>query len=141
MDALDRELAAELSVDPSPEFVARVRERMATEPAPSSWRVPQMVMAAAALTVIVIAISMSRVDQTPGAPAALLPSTPIAHSTIVSGFNPTAASASPRRRHSRRPLRANPIQLVSIDDFPTAPIGAVVPQMTFDVVTMTGVHP
>ena len=129
MDALDRELAGALSVSPSPEFVARVRARIATEPA------------AAALTVIVIAISMSRVDQTPGAPAALLPSTPIAHSTIVSGFNPTAASASPRRRHSRRPLRANPIQLVSIEDSPTAPIGAVVPQMTFDVVTMTGVHP
>jgi hypothetical protein len=39
MDALDRELAAALSVEPSPEFRARVRARIVAEPAPSSsWQ-------------------------------------------------------------------------------------------------------
>ena len=140
MDPLDRELAAALSVDPSPEFVARVRARIATEPAPSSWRIPHMVVAAIALAVIVVAISMSRVDQTPDAPAVLVPTTLIARSAAAPGSTPAAVPASPRRRRVRRPLRTNPIRLVSIEDLPTAPIGAVVPQMTFDVVTLTGVH-
>ena len=53
MDTLDRELAAALSVDPSPEFVARVRARVADEPAPSSWRIPRMVTAGVALAAVV----------------------------------------------------------------------------------------
>lgn len=35
---LDRELEGALGVDPSPDFLARVRTRIATEAAPSSWR-------------------------------------------------------------------------------------------------------
>ena len=35
---LDDELRAALAVDPSPEFVARVRTRVASEPPPSRWR-------------------------------------------------------------------------------------------------------
>ena len=37
MDPIDRELALLLSVEPSPEFRARVRTRIANEPAPRSW--------------------------------------------------------------------------------------------------------
>jgi hypothetical protein len=36
-EALDRELAAALQVEPSPEYVARIRARVAREPAPSAW--------------------------------------------------------------------------------------------------------
>lgn len=35
---LDRELEAALGVEPSPEFLARVRTRIAAEPEPSRWR-------------------------------------------------------------------------------------------------------
>jgi hypothetical protein len=35
--SLDREIEDLLAVDPSPEFVAKVRQRVAAEPAPSSW--------------------------------------------------------------------------------------------------------
>jgi hypothetical protein len=35
---LERELETIVAVDPSPEFLARVRTRIAQEPAPSSWR-------------------------------------------------------------------------------------------------------
>ena len=36
---LDRELEAALGVEPSPEFLARVRTRIAVEPEPSRWRI------------------------------------------------------------------------------------------------------
>jgi hypothetical protein len=37
VDEIDRELASALSIDPSPEFRARVRARIAIEPSPGSW--------------------------------------------------------------------------------------------------------
>jgi hypothetical protein len=134
MDALDRELAAALAVDPSPEFVARVRARIASEPAPSSWRMPRLVLAAGTLAV---AVGLSVLVAPRPAPPIETPvvETPV----VVQAFRPAVAVA-PVQRIVARPEPA-PIQLVSIDDLPTAPIGTVVPQMAFDVVTMTGVHP
>ena len=35
--ALEREIEAALAVDPSPELVAKIRARVANEPAPASW--------------------------------------------------------------------------------------------------------
>jgi hypothetical protein len=59
--ALDREIEAALAVDPSPEFVAKVRARVASEPAPSPWwqfRWPVLAAAAAAAAVgIVVALA------------------------------------------------------------------------------------
>lgn len=68
--ALDRELEAALDVDPSPEFLARVRMRVANEPAPTSWRAPWTgVAAAAAAAVVVIAVTVSNApDDGPVAP-------------------------------------------------------------------------
>ncbi len=37
-DPLDREIESMLAVDPSPEFLARMRTRVAEEPGPSAWR-------------------------------------------------------------------------------------------------------
>ena len=37
-EALEREIEAAFTVDPSPEFLARVRARVAASPAPSAWR-------------------------------------------------------------------------------------------------------
>ena len=37
--AVDAEIRRALAVEPSPEFVARVRTRIASEPAPSAWRI------------------------------------------------------------------------------------------------------
>ena len=59
---VDRELQQALDVDPSPEFLARVRTRIASEPAPSGWRAWWMlaVGAAAAAAVIAVAVLISR---------------------------------------------------------------------------------
>ena len=52
---LDREIARALNVDPSPEFLARVRMRVASEPAPAPWPLRWMVLAGAAVAVVVMA--------------------------------------------------------------------------------------
>jgi hypothetical protein len=56
--ALDREVAQALAVDPSPELVARIRERVASGPAPGAWRISWTMyagtLAAAAVVVLVI---------------------------------------------------------------------------------------
>jgi len=52
MNDLDRELARSMQTDPSPDFTARVRSRIALEPAPSRWNVPQLALATASAVVI-----------------------------------------------------------------------------------------
>ena len=140
MDALDRELAAALAVDPSPEFVARVRARVANEPAPSFWRVPRLMLAAGALAVVVVAaVSVSRVDRTDVVVTRGPVVAPVASEPVAPGFSRTGVVALARRHQVRR--APNPIQLVSIEDLPSAPMGDVVPAIEFSLVTMTGVHP
>jgi hypothetical protein len=59
-DRLDRELARALAVDPSPEFLARVRTRIAEEPAPARFGFRWMFGAAAAAAAVVAAVVMLR---------------------------------------------------------------------------------
>jgi hypothetical protein len=54
--ALDREIARVLAVDPSSEFAARVRQRIASEPAPSGWRAAWIVATAGALAAVAVAL-------------------------------------------------------------------------------------
>ncbi len=58
--ALDRELDAALGVEPSPEFLARVRQRVAEEPATTGWHIGWRWMAvcgAAASVILVMVIA------------------------------------------------------------------------------------
>jgi cytochrome c' len=55
---LDAELAELLSVEPSVEFVARVRMRIATEPSPRRWR-PSWLLAAATACAVLITIGVA----------------------------------------------------------------------------------
>jgi hypothetical protein len=66
--ALDREVAQALAVDPSPEFVARIRQRVASGPAPIAWRAAWTVYAgalAAAAMVLVLALRGTPPAMTP----------------------------------------------------------------------------
>ncbi|HEY1303101.1 MAG TPA: hypothetical protein VGF24_06110 [Vicinamibacterales bacterium] len=54
--ALAREIEAALAVDPSPEFVARVRSRVAAEPSSSAWRMWMPALAAVAVVAVVLAV-------------------------------------------------------------------------------------
>jgi hypothetical protein len=74
---IDQDIRQALNVDPSPEFLARVRARVAREPAPSAWRWPRSFAAAAALAAAaVVAVTLSEPwkserAQSPEAPSSL----------------------------------------------------------------------
>jgi hypothetical protein len=60
---IDQEIQDALKVDPSPEFLARVRTRIANEPAPSAWRWSWTVAAGAVAASVVVAIVLSPVRE------------------------------------------------------------------------------
>jgi hypothetical protein len=75
---IDEEIRAALEVDPSPEFVARVRTRLATEAAPPAWRWSWTFTTAATVTAaIVVAAALwrpeSRAVPRPDAVQAVVP--------------------------------------------------------------------
>ena len=64
-DPLDREIRRLLDVDPSPAFQARVRSRVAGEPAPNAWWAGRLWMTfgtAAATAALVLAVAVSRLE-------------------------------------------------------------------------------
>jgi len=81
----DQEIRNALRVDPSPEFLARVRTRIASEPTPSAWRWSWTLAAAGALVAtVLIAVVLSRPrHQHPPAPDG------------VHAFTPAEAPAGP----------------------------------------------
>jgi hypothetical protein len=104
---LDRELAAALSVEPSVEFLARVRMRIAAEPEPQAWHPWRAIVAAAACAVaIAAAAAASHIGQM-GLPSSsrLLADVSLLVPVIVPGPFAMAAS-SPRREEPTPELRA-----------------------------------
>ena len=57
---VDREIARLLAVDPSPEFVAKVRDRLAAQREPGLWQFAWLVAGAAAVAVLVLAAVVSQ---------------------------------------------------------------------------------
>ncbi|HEY7169571.1 MAG TPA: hypothetical protein VH417_01920 [Vicinamibacterales bacterium] len=75
-EAVERTLRAALRVEPSPEFVARVRTRIAEEPVPGGWTLRWITaLAAAAAVILAIAFVASRSarPQAPGVARTSLP--------------------------------------------------------------------
>jgi hypothetical protein len=98
-DALDRELERALAVDPSPEFVARVRTRIANEPARSPWRASWMfalgVVAMVMVTAIVVQRTSPSIDSGQAGGAATVANTPLLTARtiapyVASGFGRTS---------------------------------------------------
>ena len=66
MDPLERQIAEMVNVDPSPEFVARVRARVAAEDMPVvRWRMSPFLVAAAAFASIMAAVWVATIDRAP----------------------------------------------------------------------------
>jgi hypothetical protein len=103
-DILTRDLERALAVDPSPEFVARVRARIAEEPSPASppfgWLFAGVAIAAVAAAVVLAVFVDSPARQTAPATAPLLASRSITSSIVVPDVGP--AKAGP---HEDRGLR------------------------------------
>jgi mono/diheme cytochrome c family protein len=69
---LDRALATALAVEPSPQFLARVRMRIASEPEPADWRFSWVYAAGActvALAIVVTMMQMNHPTLSPGLPS------------------------------------------------------------------------
>ena len=101
---LDREFEAALNVDPSPEFMARVRIRVASEPHATGWRLRWRVgmgAAAAAAFALALAVIYLPVTEPAGPPQANGAATVTSHS--VSAPSPAAP---PR---SFEPARPQPV--------------------------------
>ena len=62
---IDTLLRAELSVEPSHEFLPRVRERIRTEPTPSRWLSPWITAPLAAAAVVIVAVAFTLRPETP----------------------------------------------------------------------------
>lgn len=76
-EAVERSLRAALRVEPSPEFLARVRTRMAEGPAPSGWTLSSIAALAGAVAVILMAaIVASRATRPPAMPVATIAGQP-----------------------------------------------------------------
>jgi hypothetical protein len=102
VDPLDRELASLLSVEPSPEFRARVRARVASEPSPRSWYLQWRAVSAGAATIAVaVAIVLGRADRPEKAPP--LPSTALGALPVVIPAPHLAATAMSRPSRRREP--------------------------------------
>ena len=125
---LEREIERALAVDPSPEFVARVRTRIASEPAPSAWRFSWTLLAAASAAIVMIA-AMVIVRQSTGQHAGPRESAPIAARPIgaASAFVSLAPATarrlldvSPQRSPSAAPnaphAPSEPEVLIALDE-------------------------
>ena len=101
---LEREIEVMLAVDPSGDFRARLRQRVAEEPPLRArrpvWRSLSFAVPAAALVVVALVVTL-RVDRT-HEPAALLPARPIAAGDYgvpaVSAAAPTTSRSTPGRK-------------------------------------------
>lgn len=119
---IDREIQAALAVDPSPEFLARVRTRIAAEPPGLTTWVPWTLVAAAVMAAIVAGVVvMSRPQEKTGGTATaqgdirLTPEVPIEQPRGIERSRASAESThrpveSPdaQRRSSTRRLRSAP---------------------------------
>ena len=111
-ETLQREIEEALAVDPSPEFLARVRTRIASEPTPSGWRLSWRFFGAWGLaTAVVLLLVVTRLERQP-VPALPRPivATPMAGSVstgapVVSMPSPPAPTASSVESTSRIPIR------------------------------------
>jgi hypothetical protein len=117
--SLDREIAAALNVDPSPEFLPRVRMRVASEPAPAPWRLRWLVLAGAAAAVVLMAVVVTlwpAADRDEPQQAALPEAAPLAEPQAAPAPSPAAPVEHPARTPRSVEARA---QLARLEGTPT----------------------
>jgi hypothetical protein len=131
--ALDREIESLLTVEPSPEFLARVRGRVAEGPGPVGWRVPWVIASATAVAAVVIGLivwpsrDVTPVNNTPveppriadagpaNAPAPEVVSEPVRDLPV--GFESPRESGTPSARRATDVVAAHDlVPIVNEDD-------------------------
>jgi hypothetical protein len=113
---LDREIQAILNVDPSPEFFARVRNRIEDAPAPA-WHFAWTVFAVGAMAAaIVVAIVVTRPPQEAlraAMPQPLPETSAVVNVPAVSGLKPVLPAAASKVRASKVAERQEPEFFIS----------------------------
>jgi cytochrome c556 len=100
---VDRALATALGVEPSPQFLARVRMRIASEPEPVDWRLSWVYAAGACTIAIAIAVTMMQMNHPTLSPG--LPSNAFGDLSLLPALLPgplTIAASAPRRVRRER---------------------------------------
>jgi hypothetical protein len=117
--SLDREIASMLAVEPSPEFLARVRARVAEEPEPNTWRWSWVVATAGAVAVAIVTVIVWPSPESVPASDAAVPSPRVAEAVETIAPPPSSIAPSPRRAQpptaSARRLAAAPDRGIDID--------------------------
>jgi hypothetical protein len=114
--SLDREIEDLLAVDPSPEFVAKTRQRIAAEPAPFSWWLSWRPVTAGVGLAAVVAAGLLWPSATPVAPTDGRANAPTIDRTSAPAREASVATP-PRRRVSTAPNRlASPPVLIQRDE-------------------------
>ena len=121
--ALDRELTETLGIQPSPEFLARVRTRVAAEPARAPWRLVFEPLAPVAIVGIVLALVVPKLMRDEPLPtvnptrmASVVPDIPRAVAPVVSVRDGDRRTVPALRASARTtPLRLSPV-LVAEDE-------------------------
>jgi len=106
--SLDREIESLLAVEPSPEFLARVRARVAEEPAPGRWRTWMLVVPGAAVVAFALLIVWPSREQAPDHHAPALPASQQAAEVAQQASPPAASSEASRVRSRSTPGTALP---------------------------------
>jgi hypothetical protein len=104
---IDEEIREALDVDPSPEFLARVRARIAAEPAPSTWRWSWGLAAACALAASVLVTVVPRPHE--AKPVTAVPAPPSA----IAERSSAAAVSSGGGETRKSPVGPRPIRAVT----------------------------
>lgn len=115
--ALDREVASLLAVEPSPEFLAGVRARVAREPEPAAWRWSWLVATAGTVAMVIVAVMVWPTRESAPPNSAHEPSPQIAGA--VESVTPRASSPAlePRRPEPRRtPRTAGAVTVAASQD-------------------------
>jgi hypothetical protein len=101
---IDEEIRKTLDVDPSPDFLARVRTRIAAEPAPSTWRWSWGLAAGCALTAsVVLATIVSRPHDAKSTTNVAQAPHAIAGNNTPPAVSPARGDAGPRQTHAVAP--------------------------------------
>jgi hypothetical protein len=109
--SLDREIESMLAVEPSPEFLARVRTRVAEEPEPSRWRGAWMFATAGAVAVAIVAVMVWPSRES--APSSSAPTdVPRIAKGVVETITPPPSSPGPPLRRTQ-PAMARTIRLAA----------------------------
>ena len=104
-DSLNRDIESALNVDPSSEFVARVRTRIGSEPEPRRWRLAWMMAPIGAISVAMLAVlGIMRFESEPVAPSQ------VATPPVVPAPAPPPEAAARTEQVSNAPVRRSRLE-------------------------------